>query len=200
MPKNLNSNLYLIEDIVWDRKEKRLYYKTNPNGYLFACHKSGHYQTKIKADDLPDWYVHGRYYKRFGYISAKDIKQLELRVFHFTNHLYRDDTLYISYQEEPQISKQESKYGGIDYFNYDYLVYGTELWWFLEKAALYSDVDFEPIIDGLIEKAKWFEENHEEWMDVDMHKQWKYINKHIDLIRNNRKIRKGDANEISSNG
>ena len=31
----------------------------------------GIYPTKIKIDDLPDWYVFGRVYKHWGYLSAK---------------------------------------------------------------------------------------------------------------------------------
>ena len=32
--------------------------------------------TKIKAKDLPEWYVHGRFYKRFGYLSSKGVVDL----------------------------------------------------------------------------------------------------------------------------
>ena len=33
------------------------------DGTLF----SGHHKTKILAQDLPDWYIYGRYYKCWGY-------------------------------------------------------------------------------------------------------------------------------------
>ena len=63
------NHMYMIEKIRYDRVEKRHRYVRDPEGYLFA---DGIYPTKVKPEDLPDWYVYGRYYKCFGYISAKD--------------------------------------------------------------------------------------------------------------------------------
>ena len=89
--------MYMIEKIRYDRVEKRHRYVRDPEGYLFA---DGVYPTKVKPEDLPDWYVYGRYYKCFGYISAKDVKHMVYVPNKTFNHMFKDDMLYISYQEE----------------------------------------------------------------------------------------------------
>ena len=37
---------------------------------------SGHHKTRIKEEDLPEWYVFGRYYKLWGFLSTKGITDL----------------------------------------------------------------------------------------------------------------------------
>ena len=59
----------------------------------------GIYPTKITASDLPEWYVHGRYYKHWGYLSAKGVKSLVYEPSKFSNHMFKDDFLYISYKD-----------------------------------------------------------------------------------------------------
>ena len=65
MSSRFKNTLYTIEDIKYIDGQHR--YVRNDDGTLF----SGHYRTKIKPEDLPEWYLYGRYYKRFGYMSAK---------------------------------------------------------------------------------------------------------------------------------
>ena len=69
--KRLSSKWYSVEDIRWKEKEWR--YVTDENGYLYS---KARYNTKIKPEDLPKWYIEGRYYKRFGYLSAKCVVDL----------------------------------------------------------------------------------------------------------------------------
>jgi len=42
--------------------------RKSDNGYLFS---NVIYPTKIKAEDLIEWYIRGRYYKRHGFLSTK---------------------------------------------------------------------------------------------------------------------------------
>ena len=42
------------------------------NGYLFS---NGRYKTRIKPNDLPDWFVKVYMYRDDVYLSAKDVKQ-----------------------------------------------------------------------------------------------------------------------------
>lgn len=51
------NNLYTIERRVW--KNHELCLVQNEDFTLF----SGHHRTKIVEEDLPEWYVFGRYYK-----------------------------------------------------------------------------------------------------------------------------------------
>ena len=56
--KRIRQILYSEQKIT--RKNNRLQYIENPDGYLFS---NMVYPTKIKAEDLPEWFVYGRYYK-----------------------------------------------------------------------------------------------------------------------------------------
>lgn len=57
---------------------------------------SGHHRTKILAQDLPEWYIYGRYYKYWGYMSTKGISDLLYVPNKFVNHFLKDDWRYIS--------------------------------------------------------------------------------------------------------
>lgn len=70
MRNRFKRRLYKVQDI--KLVDGHLRYVTNDDGMLFA----GPYKTKIKPEDLPEWYLYGRYYKRFGYMSAKGITDL----------------------------------------------------------------------------------------------------------------------------
>lgn len=52
------SNLYTVERRVW--RNHKLCWIQNDDFTLF----SGHHKTKIKEEDLPEWYVFGRYCSR----------------------------------------------------------------------------------------------------------------------------------------
>lgn len=64
----LRRNLYTVQKIV--RADCQHVYVEEEDRYLFA---QAVYPTKIKADELAEWYVYGRYYKGFGYLSAKGV-------------------------------------------------------------------------------------------------------------------------------
>ena len=66
----------------------------NEDGYLFS---QAIYPTKIKAEDLPEWYMYGRYYKCFGYLSAKGVVDMKYVPSRYSNHFLKDDFLFISY-------------------------------------------------------------------------------------------------------
>lgn len=53
MSTRFKNTLYTIEDFKCVGGHLR--YVTNEDGTLF----SGHYRTKIKPEDLPEWYLHG---------------------------------------------------------------------------------------------------------------------------------------------
>ena len=58
-------------------------YTEDENGYLFA---HGIHAAKIKAEDLPEWYVYGRYYSCFGYLSAKGVVDMKYAPIRYSNH------------------------------------------------------------------------------------------------------------------
>ena len=89
MAKRFRSRLYYIERI--GRRDGNLRYITNEDGTLYA----GNQKTKIKPEDLPEWYIYGRYYKCFGYMSAKGITDMVYLPSRFSNHFLKDDCLQV---------------------------------------------------------------------------------------------------------
>ena len=83
--------LYTIQEI--KLVDGHLRYVTNEDGTLFA----DIYRTKIKPEDLPEWFLYGRYYKRFGFLTAKGITDLLYIPSRFSNHYLKDDYLLIAY-------------------------------------------------------------------------------------------------------
>jgi len=64
------SNLYTVERRVW--RNHKLCWIQNDDFTLF----SGHHKTKIKEEDLPEWYVFGRYLREL----ASDVGTLQQRL------------------------------------------------------------------------------------------------------------------------
>ena len=128
------------------------HYVESADGTLF----SGPHRTKILADNLPDWYIHGRYYKCWGYLSTKDITDLLYIPNGFTNHFLKDDCLYIAYggkikkDESPGDAFFHTKYSG-----FDERVWGNEIIGILKGARLHSGYGISVIIQQLKEKKDW---------------------------------------------
>lgn len=75
----------------------KLYFGSDDGQFLCANGRV----SQFTAKDLPPWYVHGRYWKRFGYLTAKGVKHLYYRHprVEFINHAMRDDSLYVSFDK-----------------------------------------------------------------------------------------------------
>lgn len=149
MVKRFRNTLYTLQDI--KRVDGNFRYVSPPDGTLF----SGHCRTKIKPEDLPEWYLYGRYYKRFGYMSTKGITDLLYIPSRFSNHFLRDDCLLISYggkiveNTDPARDFFLEKYEG-----WDERVWGNAIITILRGARKYSGYDITPFI----EKLKWKKE------------------------------------------
>ena len=122
MRNRFKNTLYTVEDIKY--LNGRWQYVRSEDGTLF----SGPYRTKIKPEDLPEWYVYGRYYKRFGYMSTKGITDMLYIPNRFSNHYLKDDCLLISYGGK--IREAEIPEGGTiseRYKGRDERVWGSEI-------------------------------------------------------------------------
>lgn len=145
--KKLKSSLYM-ETPLGHRAFKP---NPDPNAHLLS---NGIHATKIYPSDLPLWFVHGYIYKHFGYISSKNVKYLlYVPDYHF-NHLFKDDTLYISYRDE--ITKNDAT----GYSGYDYLVTGSVIVPFIDSVEAYSDYDVSDIRVEIEKKKQWYQENY----------------------------------------
>ena len=149
--KRIRANLYMESKVLFSRKEGH-YVLRDPNGYLFS---HGRYSTKILPEDLPEWYVHGYMYKQHGYISSKGVRHLLYVPNYFVdNHLYKYDTLFISYGAE--IEPYEYAPGHSWYKGFDELVSGYLIEEFTEAAGKYSGYDIENIQKELERKREFY--------------------------------------------
>lgn len=171
--KKFNSKLYHIEKLVYE-KNVGYYYEEDPDGYLFSNFL---YPTKIKPEDLPDWYVFGRYYKRWGFLSAKGVKGIFYKPNLWMNHLLKNDLLFISYEYE---KINETDVLNYDYNTFDYLISGNVILEFLNALRIYSpNVSIENTKELLKLKVKTLKEKHphefEDWdFDVDEYFSYPY--------------------------
>ena len=183
MKKRIIRKLYTHERYVV--KDNKIHCLENADGTLFYSR----YKTKILPEDLPEWYVFGRYYKRFGYLSTKGIKYMVYVPNLWINHFLRDDFLLISYTGKINIINDNAKSHFDKYGGYDYQVYGSEILEILKGAKLYSNYDISPIVEQIKEKQKILRKKHpdefgeESWkFDVDA-----YMRKDLIVIRKTRK-------------
>lgn len=132
------------------KHDKGFYYYKDKDNYLFSY---GIYKTKVREEDLPDYYVKLWLYPRYKYISLKGIKDLYYRPSFFTNHYRKDDFLYISYSDEIKFDNQGFA------VNYDEVIYGPEIDHFIMKLTIYGyDKKRLDEINRLIDKKnKWFD-------------------------------------------
>lgn len=127
------------------------------NGYLFS---QGRYRTKIKAEDLPEYYIPGTYYRTPGFLSAKGVKQMVYKPNFWINHLFKDDYLYISYDKE--IKQMDTGNGIVDYVGSDILLWGWSIIDFLKGVEKYSNYDISEIKKQIEFKRQTLKENHPE--------------------------------------
>lgn len=148
------NNLYTVERRVWENHELHLI--RNEDFTLF----SGHHKTKITEEDLPEWYVFGRYYKMWGFLSTKGITDLRYIPNLWINHFLKDDCLLISYGgkiEECQGSNPYDQYTGVDE-----RIWGTEILDVLKGAKKFSGYDISGIVEQIREKERILIEKHPE--------------------------------------
>lgn len=144
----VKQNLYTYEDYRYKNKCWRRV--TLPDGYLYS---KGRYPTKLRERDLPEWYVYGRYYKRFGYLSAKGITDMLYIPSKYTNHFLKDDCLFISYGGKIEPNQEKSYYSirsrTDDYTGWDECVWGNEILDILKAAEKYSGYNICLIADQI---------------------------------------------------
>lgn len=156
MKKRIIRKLYTLENYVMRNGKIRCI--ENDDGTLFY----ERYKTKILPEDLPEWYIYGRYYKRFGYLSTKGIKDMVYVPNLWINHFLRDDFLLISYSGKIKIINDNASCTFEKYDGYDYQIHGPEILDILKGAKIYSNYDIAPIIEQIKVKKKILQEKHPE--------------------------------------
>jgi hypothetical protein len=156
MKKRISANLYTETKMIWKNRDHIII--RNEDGTLFS---QGQYKTKIFPSDLPEWFVKGRFYKHHGYLSASGIKYLLYDPDRFSNHMFKDDFLYISYDKLIiPISRNQSvfKFDGFDEY-----IWGWDIVSFLKSSERYSNYDITDIKAQIEKKRKWFETTYSEF-------------------------------------
>lgn len=151
--KRFASTLYLP----LRRNSRTREFAPDPDGYLYA---KGVYRTKIKPDDLPEWYVFGYIHGQHGYISAKNVKHLLYKPNYTTNHVHKDDLLFISYDKPIEPDKEGTH--GIWYHGYEHIVHGHMIVDFLNAAKKHSGYDIKAIMREVKKKERWYQEKYGE--------------------------------------
>lgn len=150
--KRITSTLYT------ETKYRGGQFVRDPNGFLYA---NCIFPTKIKPEDLPKWFVEGYVYKRWGYVSAKGVKHLlYVPSYIFKNHLFKDDALFISYDQP--IVLHEIRHGLPYYDGYENVVGGPMIERFLTAAEKYSNYDVSAIKAEMEKKRAWYYANNPE--------------------------------------
>ena len=145
----------------------------------------GRFPTKIKKEDLSE------YYKEFksraiwymtGYLKTSGVKDVYY-IYVKENHLFKDDYLYISYNDKLKIEKTE--YGTEKCENYDICVCGSDIIPILFEIEKNSQIDTTMARNKIIEKFEWWKKNEE-----DDYKSW-FKDEEVDDILEYYKIRNG---------
>ena len=181
MYERIKANFYAKEDIKWFPKEHTHRYTKLDNDCLYAFHKNGVYNTKLTPKDLPPWYVHGRYYKRWGYINTKGIKDIVYKPMKL-NHSLRDDCIMISYDKP--ITYVIDRYGYQDY-ECDERIWGNEIIDVLVYAEKYSNYVIDDIIEQMWQKMEWLKENELDCYEREV-KDREHFNKWFERARERR--------------
>lgn len=131
---------------------------TNDTGYLYS---GGQYITKLKAEDLPEWYIRGYYYKRHGFMCAKGVKYLLYKPNMVFNHMFKDDILFVSYGEPMTLVEEKDsiiKHMWADH--YDEFVSGGDIVSFIRAVDKHSpECDTTLIKRQIEEKRLWLKEH-----------------------------------------
>lgn len=133
---------------------------TGENDTLFS---KGIYPTKVTKKDLPPWYMSALLYAYTpGFIKTKGVKYLYYKPNFFSNHMFKDDFLFISYKNP--ILKDEEKNSSLVFglSGYDEFMFGWDIPRFLIEVEHYSGYDIEPIKRQIEEKRSWFQKTYPE--------------------------------------
>ncbi len=153
MGKRITAKLYTFSRIKYTRGVG-LHYEELEDNCLYSNLR---YPTKITPDDLPEWFVKVRFYKNHGFLSAKGVVDMVYKPNMWINHMFRDDSLYISFNK-PIVEIDEEVFGRMrkGYKDYDYVIEGTYAVDFVAAVKKYSDFDTSAIEAAIIEKAAYF--------------------------------------------
>lgn len=126
----------------------------------------GKYPTKLTYWDLPPEFLSGTYYGVHGYMRFNHIKGLWYQPCYHTNHMFRDDFLYISYHHS--ITSCPSPYSS-NRNEYDEFVSGYMILYFLRKVEIETFYRDPGIWHQIEEKRAWLKATYPEDYQHEVH-------------------------------
>ena len=159
---------YSDEKTRYDYPSRRYISRPGDSGTLWSM---GTYPTKIRAKDLPEYYIYVYLYGGWKYLRATNVKDLYYIPNNWVNHFLRDDVLYISYNHPLEITT--GRWGNKTCENYDIALFGNSILDFVAAVKYYSKYDVSDIEQAIKEKLALFKEMHPEELRGPM-KDWEY--------------------------
>lgn len=161
MGKKIKQHFYSTNKIVY--KNHKFIEVRNENETLFA---DGVYPTKITKDDLPEWYCPVTIRRRNGFLSAKGVVHLLYQPNYVFNHMFKDDFLYISYNQPiVKVPREESIYRCV---GFNEVICGGNIVRFVKAAEKYSGYDITQIKEEIERKRVWFKESYPEFYALEV--------------------------------
>lgn len=120
----------------------------------------GKYPTKITVLNLPPCFLSGVYYGVYGYLRTNKVKGLWYKPCHHTNHMFKDDFLFISYQHPVSSCPLFDIYTTPDTKYFDEVISGGMIPHFLRYAEHYSLCNVDSIWSQIEEKRSWLKVNY----------------------------------------
>lgn len=170
------------------RKPYKLICKSE-DGTLFS---KAHYPTKILPDELPSSFIHARIGKLFGYYDASRVVGVAYRPNKWINHLFRDDSLYLSFSE--------SNLAPDDWDHIDIILGGWDIVSGLAALEYLSAIPkskLERLQEALVDKVKTYQKTHPEEHDcISESEFWETLKKGRHALKD--KLEAGDHNASTS--
>lgn len=126
------------------------------NEYLYSL---GKYPTKIKKEDLPEYYIKFRsrvIWYMTGYLKTLGVVDIDYEALNI-NHLFKDDYLYISYKEK--LKTEKNSWGHEIYINNDISICGNDIVPIVLAIKKYSNLDINHVKQKIQDKVNWYREN-----------------------------------------
>ena len=153
--KRINADYYTEDKYVGPIGKRRHVY--GKNGTLFAY---GIYPTKIKEEDLPNFYVYDYSSGGYQYFKTKDIVDL-VYVPSYDNHPLKYDRLYISFKKKININNAKDG-TWLKEEDYDYLIWNHLIVAVVIGAEKYSNLNVDEIKKAIDLKQYYFFVNEDE--------------------------------------
>lgn len=128
---SVRANFYSIEKIIY--RKKKFLYLNSPKGYLFS---GATIPVKIRKEDLPPYFVPGRFKKCYGFIRTNKVKSIIYLPSKNSDHFIKDDILLISYDKE---IIEDHDFGDLfGYRGYEEYIFGLDILTFIKGVKQYS--------------------------------------------------------------